>query len=82
MEYSIQNRQEKREADNAIEMPYYNVLLGPRIRAKRANNELDDSETQNSDHIRQLEESFPNPNSHVDDENELHIRVKRNYTIT
>lgn len=60
-------------------MPYYNSLLGPRVkRSSNLNdNEMDDSEVQSVDHIRQLEESFPNPNLHVDDSNEQHIRVKR-----
>lgn len=75
----------QRDAAKDIRNPYFNSLIGPRSRSKRsvkiANksvkvNPMDDPKS--SEHIKLLEESFPNPN--VDNSlhsDQQHIRVKR-----
>lgn len=61
-------------------MPYFNSLIGPRPRAKRENTVEESPQQQSAEHIKLLEESFPNPDTGSDltvDDAE-HIRVKRN----
>lgn len=70
------NRQEKRAVDDFIENPYFNSMIGPQVRTKRSNKV--DEELSKDEHIRLLEESFPNPIASDDSNaNEPHIRVKR-----
>lgn len=71
---------------DGIRNPYFNSLIGPRSRSKRSVdnpltlehkvNPMDDPKS--DEHIKLLEESFPNPNPDSSlDLNEPHIRVKR-----
>lgn len=74
----------QRDVAKGIRNPYFNSLIGPRSRTKRSVenkltivNPMDDPKS--IEHIKLLEESFPNPNLidsslHSD---QPHIRVKR-----
>lgn len=80
LENSMKNRKEKRALDEARENPYYNRMLGPRVRAKRSNDDaiVNEKQGKSDEYIRALEESFPNPIAGDDiQSDEPHIRVKR-----
>ncbi|XP_037033985.1 uncharacterized protein LOC119072794 isoform X1 [Bradysia coprophila] len=85
IENSLKRREryQRETARDAVRNPYFNSLIGPRSRTKRsvdakspAVNPMDDP--QSIEHIKLLEESFPNPSPdnslHSD---QVHIRVKR-----
>lgn len=76
LENSMKNRQEKRAVDDFIENPYFNRMIGPRTRAKRSS--VPNQELSKAEHIRLLEESFPNliVSDNINS-NEPHVRVKR-----
>lgn len=81
--FKRRERYERDASRDAIRNPYFNSLIGPRSRTKRSVdakspvvNPMDDP--QSIEHIKLLEESFPNPNPdnslHSD---QVHVRVKR-----
>lgn len=74
------NRPEKREIANEERMPYYNSLIGPRTRTKRSENSavVQENPQQSDEHIKLLEESFPNPAAGMNVDESEHVRVKRN----
>lgn len=84
IENSFKRRERyRRDVSKDTRNPYFNSLIGPRSRTKRSIenkativNPMDDPKS--IEHIKLLEESFPNPNLdnslHSD---QSHIRVKR-----
>lgn len=84
IEKSFKRRERyQRDTPKEIRNPYFNSLIGPRSRTKRSVdaeskkvNPMDDPKS--SEHIKLLEESFPNPNlDNSLQSDQQHIRVKR-----